>query len=46
MKILLIIVAAVAAMGAVVEAKKGGYIALFVSAVLLYIVLNILGGVG
>lgn len=44
MKALLIIVAGIAAIGAIAESKKRGYIALFAISVLAYIALSILGG--
>ncbi len=44
MKVVLIAVAAFAGLGALVENKKGGYIALFSVAVIAYIAIGLLGG--
>lgn len=44
MKTVLIIAAVISLIGAIAESKKGYWIALFTISVLLYIVMNALGG--
>lgn len=44
MKVVLIAVAVISAMGAVAEEKKGWWVALFIASVLLHIALGALGG--
>lgn len=44
MKVVLIAVAVISAMGAIAEEKKGWWVTLFIASVLLYIVMDALGG--